>query len=691
MKYLKKTCVVTLSAAMILSMTPGVGKISYAAGEVEKEETVYINQKADGTVDNITVSDWLKNITGTGDISDVSNLKDIKNVKGDESFEQGSDGRLTWKADNKDIYYQGTTDEELPVGVKISYELDGAAISPSDMAGKSGKVTITIKYENDATYEDEINGKNTTLNTPFLMASAVILPVDNFSNVTVSQGKIVSEGSNQILLAYGMPGLSESLNLSDDLKDEMNKKLSDTVTITADVKDFSLGSIYTVAAADEFSDVDLDDESDINDVENAINDLADATDELIAGSEQLSDGLTSLQNNFKTYANGVDDVSEGAGDLSDGAGKLSKGVSKYTSGVKKVTNGASQFVTGTQSLVAGVNEYVAGEQLIDAGTAELYNSTKAFPSQYSKFSEGLLNYISGVNQIANVENTKKLANGSRAVSNGIASVNSGLNELESSYSNYESALAALESIDASTLQAEDQAKLAGAIQGLRQVIDAQRTAVGTLEAATDNSSDLAAGAKTIADTMAVLNERSPELAAGGEELKTYNAQIKDGISDVAGGISSLYDGVKKLSENNETLLTGAATLNSSGIDLTTGIGQLSDSTKTLTSSAKKLSKGANKLSKGAAKLDNATKDVSDGVDKLQGGSVDLFDGLNQFKSEGTGKLQNEYNNNIKTVIERFQSLTDGADEYKTFSGIADGMDGKVKFIFQTAEISSEKE
>ena len=139
------------------------------------------------------------------------------------------------------------------------------------------------------------------------------------------------------------------------------------------------------------------------------------------------------------------------------------------------------------------------------------------------------------------------------------------------------------------------------------------------------------------------------------------------------------------------MLKGASDLAAKGGDLTTGINTLSQSTKTLTSSAKQLSKGADTLSKGANKLNGATGDVSDGVNKLQSGSVDLLDGMNRFKDEGTGKLQKEYNDNIKTVMERFQSLTAGADDYKTFSGIADGMEGKVKFIFQTEEISTDKD
>ena len=104
MKRLKKTCAVTLSAVMVLGMVAGNGTICLAAENIEKEETVYVNQTADGTISEITVSDWLKNVTGNGDISDVSNLKNIKNVKGDEIFTNGDGGKITWKADHADIY-----------------------------------------------------------------------------------------------------------------------------------------------------------------------------------------------------------------------------------------------------------------------------------------------------------------------------------------------------------------------------------------------------------------------------------------------------------------------------------------------------------------------------------------------------------------------------------------------------------
>ncbi|MDE5777285.1 MAG: hypothetical protein K2I10_02060 [Lachnospiraceae bacterium] len=694
MKYLKKTGAITLSTVMVLGMA--AGNVSMAAGKIEKEETVYVNQEADGRISEITVSDWLKNVTGTSDISDVSNLTEIENVKGDEAFEQGSDGAITWKADNADIYYQGKTDEDLPVSVTVSYKLDGKAVMPSEIAGKSGKMEMIIKYENNATYEDKINGVTTRMNTPFLMASAVILPIDNFSNVKISQGKMVSEGSNQILVVYGMPGLAESLNLSGDIRDEIEKKINDTVTITADVTDFSMKPIYTVATSEEFSDIDLDDESDIHDLDDAVDDLVDATDELISGSSDLSEGLTTLQDSFETYANGMKDVKKGASDLNTGVEKLAEGISQYTDGVKSLTDGASQYVSGSGKLAAGVNEYVAGEKLIDQGAKTLMDQSAALPAGYSAFSEGLLSYITGVNQIANAENTQKLAVGSQAVSDGIQGINAALGSLDVADVDYDSAINALNTAKESL--GDDQtdaiAAIDAAVNQLQTAKSKQAVTAATIEGLkgkTASGSELANGALTIAGAMKQLNENASTLVAGGESLKAGNQEMSAGIKGVTDGIAALYSGIQTLSANNETLLSGANQLTAKGLDLTTGIAKLDGSTSTLTKSTKELADGANDLSKGVNQLNNATQKVGSGVNELQHGSVDLLDGMHKFKEEGTGKLQNEYNENIKTVLDRFQSLTGDTANYKTFSGIAEGMEGSVKFVFQTAEISSDKQ
>lgn len=704
MKSLKRITAVTLTAAMAAGLVVSPVTTTYAAENVEKEETVYVTQTATGDVKSVTVSDWLKNVTGNGEIKDKSTLKDIKNVKGNEEFTENGDS-LTWKANDADIYYQGTTNEKPPVSMQVSYKLDGKDIKPEDLAGKSGKVEITIKYINNTSYKDTVDGEETTLQNPFLMASAVILPVDNFSNVEVSQGKLVSEGSNQILVAYGMPGLFDSLEVADDTREKLEKHLSDTVTITADAIDFELSSIYTVATADEFSSIDLDENSDMDDLEDALDKLDDASESLVSGTDSLSEGIGTLKDNFKTYSSGVSQVSKGASSLSTGANKLSTGITKYTNGVKSVTDGASQFVTGTNSLASGVKAYVAGEKQVAEGAKQLNDGAKDFPAKYSAFSAGLDAYIAGVDTAAT--GAAALAKGSEGVSAGVDTLNASLTKLDESYDNYAQIIAGLKQIQSalkndgnyngtnnpSTVVCNGtNGSLDALIANLEALEGGQKTNIAKLVVATGDGSDLKKGVDSIKGGAAQLSTGLTALSSTnkGGELKTASAQISNGLTTVTGGIAGLYAGINKLSENNDALVTGAETLEKSGSLLTSGIGQLTSNTKSLTQGATDLSKGAKKLSKGAADLDTATGKVSTGIGKLSDGSDKLSEGMSKFKAEGTDKLKNEYNNKVKKVLDRLDSLTGKAGQYKSFSGVADGMDGKVKFIFQTAEIKSEE-
>ena len=716
MKSCKRVAAITLSAVMAAGLMTGSYSVTYAAGNVEKEETVYVTQTSTGDVKSITVSDWLKNVTGTGDIKDKSTLNDIKNVKGNETFTENGDN-ITWKANDADIYYQGTTSEKPPVGVKISYKLDGKDIKAEDLAGKSGNVEIKLQYFNDTSYEDDVDGVTTKLQSPFLMASAVILPVDNFSEVEVSQGKVVSEGSNQILVAYGVPGLFDSLKLADDTREKLEENLSDTVTIKAKATDFELASIYTIATSDEFSEVDLDENSDMDDLEEALDKLDDASEELVSGTSTLSDGIGTLKDNFKTYASGVTKVSDGASSLSSGAGKLSTGIKQYTDGVSSLTSGAGDYVKGTNSLTKGVKAYVKGEEQVEAGAKTLYEASKDFPTSYKVFSDGLTEYTDGVATLAAADNAPKLSSGAAIVAKGVEDLvdkvetNAGTlqdyakkaNDNEKNVeSNIADALTELGKITDTNLTPEEKTALAAA----KTALTTAQTDIGT---AKTNSSIVMSGAATLKGTMnsddiqKALIEGAKSVATGAKKvdgaiqtLAGKNKDIKEGSATVSGGITSavsgitnLYNGIKTLSENNEALTTGAETLEKSGSLLTSGIGQLTSSTKTLTSSAKQLSDGASTLSKGASALDKATDKVSDGVDKLAEGSDKLSDGMSEFKEEGTDKLRNEYNDKVKAVLDRLDSLTGEAGQYNTFSGLADGMNGKVKFIFQTAEIKTE--
>jgi len=171
-----------------------------------KDETVYILTGADGAVEKIIVSDWLRNPYGSAKLQDRTTLLDVENVKGEETF-TASGGKLVWDAQGGDIYYQGTTDKELPVDVAVTYLLDGRTVTPEELAGKSGRVTIRFDYTNRQFEMMDVGGKQEKIYVPFAMLTGMVLDNDRFTNVEVSSGKVFSDGNRTVVMGLALPGL----------------------------------------------------------------------------------------------------------------------------------------------------------------------------------------------------------------------------------------------------------------------------------------------------------------------------------------------------------------------------------------------------------------------------------------------------------------------------------------------------
>jgi len=180
-----------------------------------KEETVYLISDANGNVNQTIVSSWLKNGSKNARIDDVSCLSEIQNVKGDESYTRIEE-QITWQADGEDIYYRGTTTKQMPITQQITYYLDGNEISPHELAGKSGRVTIRFDYKNNAKIKADINGRKEERYVPFTVVSGMVLN-DSFRNVRVNNGRVLSDGNKIIAAGFAMPGLKESLGVKEKL------------------------------------------------------------------------------------------------------------------------------------------------------------------------------------------------------------------------------------------------------------------------------------------------------------------------------------------------------------------------------------------------------------------------------------------------------------------------------------------
>ena len=286
---------VVLSAVMAGSMMPvTVFAQNNDENPTEKTETVYSVLNSDGSISDTIVSSWLHDEDGINNIKETLNLKDVKNIKSNEK--PSKDGNTyTWNAKGNDVYYEGTATKQLPVSVKLRYELDGQEMSAKDMEGKSGHLKLTISFTNNYSQVKNINGKSIVIHPSYLAGGMLNMSTGNFTNVKCESGKIVNDGTNEMLAFANIPGLNETLRSAG--LDKVNNQLgiSDDVTVEADVNDFDLGSIMVgmtneIDLASELGEI-----GSVSELTDGIDQLIEAGDQLIDGSKQLYDGTTQLK------------------------------------------------------------------------------------------------------------------------------------------------------------------------------------------------------------------------------------------------------------------------------------------------------------------------------------------------------------------------------------------------------------
>ncbi|HCA21304.1 MAG TPA: hypothetical protein DEO87_02870 [Lachnospiraceae bacterium] len=316
----------------------------------DKDETIYVITDASGNKQDVIVSEWLKNKEHADVIEDVSNLTDIENVKGDEQFTQNGD-KVTWQANGNPIYYQGKTDKELPVEVKVTYYLDGAEVTPEQIAGKSGKVKIRFEYVNKAKQDDTY--------VPFIMVTGFFLDNSRFANIQVSNGKYISDGSKSVVLGFGLPGLQKDL---DKTTEKVAIEIPDYFEVTADATNFKLDMTLTVAATgligENIEDIDF------SAIESEVNKLVD----------EYQKGVSSLASGIVSYTNGVSQISSGATQVSNGATQLANGASRLSDGTVQLYSGGITLANALESADIGAGQLKAafeGENGVLAGSAKL--------------------------------------------------------------------------------------------------------------------------------------------------------------------------------------------------------------------------------------------------------------------------------------------------------------------------------
>lgn len=668
-------------------------------GSLYKDESVYVKADASGKVNETTVTEWLKN-PNNGKTEDVTELQNVENVKGDETYTTGSEGSVSWKSEGKDIYYQGTTDKELPVDVEITYTLDGKKVEAKDLKGKDGKLEMKVQYTNQSKETVDVSGESVEMYTPFAMVTAMMLPNDEYTNVTIDHGKIVSDGDKNIVVGLGFPGLEENLNLEGK---DIDIDIPDSFTITADVKNASVGPTMTVASSDVLEQFGLDEIDSFDDLSDSVGELENAAEQLTDGSAKaadgssaladgsntlatgagtLADGTSALATGVKTLADGVNTLNSKSGDLTKGVSDLATGVNDYTGGVSALSDGSSKVSAGAEGLKNGLETAQTGIEGLAEGVGTLRGG---FEGDGTKNNPGANNLANGTVQAIGATSTAidnlaaliKDMVGNQGTVQAQATINgedgavqAAVNQLIKTgivtEENREACATVIRTAVNSNISAEAKVTSEKASVDPTEAIKAAKTAVGT-------ASTYAAGLQT---NVGALYEGTKTVQSGVEDLKKGNSQLAAGAKDLADGTSALASGASTLNDKSGLLVAGTLKLKEGGNQLATGVGQLA-------AGASSAATGAGEVATGAGALKTGADTLADGAGTLADGNKTLADGMSEFKTSGIDKIADVFSGDIENVTSRIDAMMTLGRNYKSFAGIKEDMAGSTKFIIET--------
>ena len=683
-----------------------------AEAETSKDETVYILAGADGTVQKIIVSDWIKNAMTSDSLDDKTELSDIENIKGDEGFTLGGDNSCVWDAQGNDIYYQGNIEKVLPVQMSVQYTLNGQSITPEALAGQSGHVTIRFDYQNMQYEEVLLDGKTEKIYVPFTMLTGMLLDTEVFRNVTISNGKLINDGDRIAVVGIAFPGLQEDLAISKEKLD-----IPDYVEISADVENFEMGITMTLATTELFGTLDSG-KLDIHELSDAMAELTDAMDQLMDGSSQLYDGLCTLL--------------EKSGDLVSGINKLAEGVTQLKAGAESLGSGAAQLQEGAAQLSSGLNTLNANSSSLNGGARQVFSSllsmanTQLSEAGLSVPSLAIDNYASVLDGvIASLDDTAVYQ---AALEQITATVNANRGMMEEKVTEAVQAqveaevsaqvtAAVREAVTQAVRENEAQFRVAVIQQALSMTVEEYEAAVeaglvtqeqqdavnAAVEAAMQSEIEArmqseAVQAQINAVTQQTVGEQMQSdeiqaLIASNTELQVQQAISEAMSSDaVQAQLSAAAEGAKSVIALKSSLdsynafYLGLITYTSGVSSAAAGANELKTGADALKAGTSELSAGAAELLQGIQTMKDSTPALVDGITQLRDGSMELSDGLKQFNEEGIQKLIEAVDGDLEGLSDRIRVTADVAKHYTSFSGICEEMDGDVKFIYKTDSI-----
>lgn len=449
----------------------------------------------------------------------------------------------------------------------------------------------------------------------------------------------------------------------------------------------------------------------LNTLGNSTGALVSGADKLNSGAGQLASGSATLKDGLKSYTDGANGLAKGASDLDAGIGTLAEKSGTLVDGATKLDDGASQLSASASSINEGIKSLDTGLK------TPLTDKEKAGYQAAAK--DSVDKQFSNPDNEANYENTKAKASGvyyETMTSDDSVKQAVQLLKNDSDLMNMINATVGatvetaikdsvpdLASKDTATIKKtyNNSPKLQ---QSVKEVLNLPQTIPdydALVSAIVDQKlNDMAT--KVMEGVANNSKDKVGEAVADAAKTGAENAAQSAVITGIESAKSNVSSQINAKQENGYSLVTGAYALSTGASSLANGTKSLVNSIPTLTGGIKQLVDGSNtlvannaQLNSGASQLADGTNQIVSGVDQLTTGSKTLSegahtlaDGMVQFNEEGINKILDAYNGDLKPFTNKLQAVIDAGEEYQTYSAIADGQTGSVKFIYKLASIDA---
>lgn len=333
-----------------------------------------------------------------------------------------------------------TSNEPIPVEMKVVYYLDGLEISGDELAGKTGHVEIVYQFDSNKYF----GGKK----VPFVTVTGLMLDADKFKNVRVKNGKIISESEDKTIIAgYTLVGVNEALGI---------EALPTTFSLEADVTDFAIDTTYSFATNELFADLDTSKLNSVDEVVDSINQLSAGLDQIVDGAGSLAGGLDSALGGAKALQSALGTLASGANELKDGANELASGTHVLAEGAAQLSDGLEQLTTFNAGVVEKIDstaDMISSK--IDEFNAEYSEIIAQYASEHPEVALRLKELVENINgyydtahgavtaYTGNIESiaegaallkdgASRLAAGADALAGGVSQLSDGASKISSS-------------------------------------------------------------------------------------------------------------------------------------------------------------------------------------------------------------------------------------------------------------------